>query len=213
MPLDKEKFNTCPDNNGNNSNTTTSTTLANVNNMNNNSFPIIFYSQDELDNEISASIDFSSSPTFSVPQLTTTQRDQFDFSSVQPQLTLLDMMSADGLTRYPAADSVAPLMRNSLRSVLEEDCLSSFPSYVPLNPTSPCSFLGPDMSTCMSAGTLTAALSVDSSKVFTGDVLLGSELQLQELNYQGDNSGIYYPDTIPEVFNPGDLQVLETIHM
>ncbi|KAF2314055.1 hypothetical protein GH714_021788 [Hevea brasiliensis] len=214
LTSDIEKFNSCQDNNGNNSTTTPTTTsttttpTANANNINHNNLSIIFDTQDELDNEISASIDFSASPAFTVPQFTTTQHDQFDFSSVQPQLTLLDMVSADGLTRHPS-DSVAPLMGHPLPSVFEEDCLSSVPAYVPMNPSSPSgTFLGPAMSTCMSAGTLTAALSVDSSGIFAGGILLGSELHQQELDFQGDNVGIYYSDTNPRVFNPGDLQAL-----
>lgn len=227
LPPDIEKFNTCQDNNNNgNTSTTTPTTTSttttttsttttaaanissNNNINNNNNLSIIFDSQDELDNEISASIDFSSSPTFSVPQFITTQHDQFDFSSVQPQLMLSDMVSADGITQYPA-DSVVPLMGPPLPSVFEEDCLSSVPSYLPLNPSSPsCTFLGPAMSTYMSTGTMTAALSVDSSGIFAGGILLGSELQPKELEYQGENGGIYCPDSIPRVFNPGDLQAL-----
>ncbi|KAF2314043.1 hypothetical protein GH714_021695 [Hevea brasiliensis] len=190
LTSDIEKFNSCQDNNGNNSTTTPTTTsttttpTANANNINHNNLSIIFDTQDELDNEISASIDFSASPAFTVPQFTTTQHDQFDFSSVQPQLTLLDMVSADGLTRHPS-DSVAPLMGHPLPSVFEEDCLSSVPAYVPMNPSSPSgTFLGPAMSTCMSAGTLTAALSVDSSGIFAGGILLGSELHQQELDFQ-----------------------------
>ncbi|XP_021670877.2 two-component response regulator-like PRR73 isoform X2 [Hevea brasiliensis] len=227
LPPDIEEFNSCRDNNGNNSTTTpattsnttlttTSTTTAsatttaadNTNNINNNNLSLIFDSQDELDNEISASIDFSSSPTFPVPQFVTTHHDQFDFSSIQPQLTLSDIVSADGLTQYPA-DSAPPLMGHQLPSVFEEDCLSSVPSYVPLNPSSPsCAFLGPAKSTYISAGTIAAALSVDSSGIFPGGILLGSELQPQEYEYQGDNGGIYCPDTIPRVFNPADLQAL-----
>ncbi|OAY55504.1 two-component response regulator-like APRR7 isoform X3 [Manihot esculenta] len=222
LPPDIENFNNCRDNNGNNSTTTpptpstttpattstTTATAANANNINNNNLSIIFDSQDELDNEISASIDFSSSPTFSVPQLITTHHEQFDFSSMQPQLTLSGIVSADGLNQYPA-DSVHQFMGHQLPSVFEEDCLSSIPSYLPLNPSSPsCTYLGPAKSTYMSAGTMTAALSVDSSGIFGGGILLGSELQPQELEYQGENGGIYCPDTIPRVFNPADLQAL-----
>ncbi|XP_037491262.1 two-component response regulator-like APRR7 isoform X2 [Jatropha curcas] len=228
LPPDFEKFNNnCQDNNNNGntstathkttSTTTTTTSTAttaaantnNISNNNNNSFSIIFDSQDELDNEISASIDFSSTPTFSIPQFVTTQQDQFDFSSVQHQLSLSDMISANGLTQYPA-DSAVPFMGPPLTSVFEEDCLSSIPSYLPLNPSSPsCAFLGPAMSTYMSAaGTMTASLSVDSSGIFAGGIFLGSELQPQEMEYQGENGGIYCPDSIPRVFNPGDLQAL-----
>lgn len=96
-----------------------------------------------------------------------------------------------------------------LPSVFEEDCLSSVPSYVPLNPSSPaCSFLGPAMPTYMPvSGTMTAALSTDGAGFFTGSILRGSELQFQDLDFQGDNGGIFCPDSLQRVFNPGDLQV------
>lgn len=222
LPPDIDKFNICHDNFNGNTNTTnptttttsttttstTTTATANNNNSNNSNLSIIFDSQDELDNDISASIDFSSSPTLSVPQFITTQQDQFDFSSVQPQLTLTNVVSADGLSQYPA-DPVVPLAGYPLPAVFEEDCLSSVPSYVPLNPSSPsCSFLGPAMSTYMPAGTMTAAFSADSSGIFSGGILMGPEWQPLELEYQGDNGGIYCPDSMQRIFNPGDMQVL-----
>jgi hypothetical protein len=97
-----------------------------------------------------------------------------------------------------------------LSSVFEEDCLSSVPSYVPLNPSSPsCSFLGPAVGAYMPAGTLNAAsLSADSSGMFDGGIIMGSEWQTLELDFQGDNGGIYCPDSLQHVLNPRDLQVL-----
>jgi len=127
---------------------------------------------------------------------------------VQPQLTLTDFVSADGLSQY-TADPAVPIMGHPLPSVFEEDWLSSVPSYVPLNPSSPtCSFLGPAMSTYMLAGTMNTALSADCSGIFDGGILTGSEWQPLELDYRGENGGIYCPDSLQHVFNPGDLQVL-----
>lgn len=213
------------DNNNNNissttTTSTTSTTTATTNNnntANSGNLSIIFDSQDEIDNDISASIDFSSSPAFSVPQFlpVTTQQEQFDFASLQPhhhhhQVTTLAAGSVvEGLSQYPNDSGVAPLMGAPLPSVFEEDCLSSVPSYVPLNPSSPsCSYLSPAMATYMPLGPINTALSADSSGIFGGTILLGSELQTQELDYQGENGGIYCPDSIQRVFNPPDLQVL-----
>ena len=59
----------------------------------------------------------------------------------------------------------------------------------------------------MPPGPLNTALSADSSSLFGGGILLGSELQTQELDYQGENGGIYCTDSIQRVFNPPDLQV------
>nr|XP_023901051.1 zinc finger protein HD1-like isoform X2 [Quercus suber] len=190
--------------------TSTTTTATNTNNTTNNSsnLSIIFDSQEEIDNDISASIDFTPSPSFSVPPFLANQQDQFDFSSVQPQIPLSESI-VEGFSQYPA-EPVAPLMGAPLSSVFEEDCLSSVPSYVPLNPpSSSCSFLGPSLGSYMSAGALNAAaLSADNSGIFVGSILMGSELQPQELDYQGETGGLYCPDSMQRVFNTGDLQVL-----
>ncbi|XP_042967378.1 uncharacterized protein LOC122300641 isoform X2 [Carya illinoinensis] len=216
LPTDADNnFDSYEDNNGNPNttsnpatNTITSTTTATVTLNNSSNLSVIFDSQEEIDNEISASIDFSATPSFSVSQFLPIQHEQFDFSSVQPQIHISGAV-VEGLSQYPA-DPVAPLMGASLPAVFKEDCLSSVPSYVPLNPSSPsCSFLGPALGTYMPAGAMNAAaLSADSSGIFGGSILMGSELKPQELDCQGDNSGIYYPDSMQRVFNPGDLQAL-----
>jgi len=198
------------------SSTTTASTTTNNNTINNttnsNSLSILFDSQDEIDNDISASIDFSSSPSFAVPPLLPiiTQQDQFDFSSAQPRVQLSAAGSVlKGLSHDPV---VAPLIGAPLASVFDDDCFSSIPSYVPLNPSSPaCSYLSPAIGAYMPPpGSLTTALSADSSGLFGGNILLGSELQTQELDYQGENGGIYCTDSIQRVFNPPDLQVFAT---
>ncbi|KAL4643649.1 hypothetical protein ACB092_02G107500 [Castanea dentata] len=223
LPQDNDaKYNVYQDNNCNpnttsnpapaTTSTSTTTTATNTNNTTNNSsnLSIIFDSQEEIDNEISASIDFTPSPSFSVPPFLANQQDQFDFSSVQPQIPLSESI-VEGLPQYPA-EPVAPLMGAPLSSVFDEDCLSSVPSYVPLNPpSSSCSFLGPSLGTYMSAGALNAAaLSADNSGIFVGSILMGSELQPQELDYQGETGGLYCPDSMQRVFNTGDLQALST---
>ncbi|XP_028780940.1 two-component response regulator-like PRR37 [Neltuma alba] len=190
----------------------TANTTTNNNTTNSSNLSIIFDSQDEIDNDISASIDFSTSPAFPVPPylpVTTQQDQQFDFSSLQPQVTLAASSVVEGLAQYPTDSAVAPLMGAPLTTVFEEDCLSSVPSYVPLNPSSPsCSYLNPGIGPYMPLGPLNTALSADSSGIFGGSILLGSELQAQELDYQGENGGIYCPDSIQRVFNPPDLQAL-----
>ncbi|XP_044498750.1 bromodomain and WD repeat-containing DDB_G0285837-like isoform X2 [Mangifera indica] len=227
LPTDADKFNHgYQDNTNANTNTTTpattatsTTTTATTNNSNNNNnscnnLSIIFDSQDEIDNDISASIDFSPSPHFSVNPFLSTQQYQFDFSSVQPHQIPISDVNVDGLSSQYHVEAVALSLlgphHQPLPSVFEEDCLSSVPSYVPLNPSSPsCSFLGPAaMTTYMPTGTMSAALSTDSGGIFTGGILRGSDWQLQELDYQGDNGGIYCPDSLQRVFNPGDLQAL-----
>ncbi|KAK7243034.1 hypothetical protein RIF29_37818 [Crotalaria pallida] len=206
--------------------TPTSTTATSINNTatinnnnnnttNNNNLSIIFDSQEEIDNDISASIDFSSSPAFSVPSFlqVTTQQEQFHFSSIQPQAQLAPGSIPKGLPQYPTDPIVAPLMGAPLPSVFDDDCISSLPSYMPLNPSSPpCSYLSPGMGMYMPPGhcSLGTALSADSSALFGGNILLPSELQPRELDYQGENGGIYCTDSIQKLFNPSDLQALGT---
>ncbi|XWS53749.1 hypothetical protein CRYUN_Cryun10bG0027100 [Craigia yunnanensis] len=220
IPPDIETLNGYQDNNGNTNsassaatrNTTTATTSTNktttaATNNNNSNLSIIFDSSDVIDNDISASIDFSQSP-FSVPPFLT-QQDQFDLSLVQSQIQLVDV-AADELSQY-TTDPVAPLMGPPLPSVFDEDCSSSVPSYVPLNPPSPsCSFLGPGVATFMPARAMTAALSADSSGIFARSILMGSELQPRDLEYQGDNAGIFCPDSVQLVFTHGELQALSS---
>ena len=137
----------------------------------------------------------------------TSQQEQFDFSSVQPQVQLPAFSVVEGFSQYPTDPVAPPLMGAPLPSVFEEDCISSVPSYVPLNPSSPCTYLNPGMQPYMPPGPLTSALSTDSSGYFGGNILLGSELQTQELEYQGENGRMYCTDSIQRVFNPPDLQV------
>ncbi|KAJ8768334.1 hypothetical protein K2173_021487 [Erythroxylum novogranatense] len=223
-PPDTDKFSSCQDNSGSsNTASPTATTAAgsttassattvnnnNINNGNNSNLSIIFGSSpDELDNDISASIDFSPSPTFPLPEFVSIQQDQFEFSSVQPQLSVTDVASGDGFPQYHT-DPVVPLMVPPVTSIFDEDCLSSVPSYVQLNPSSPsCSFLGLSMSASMAVGTAAAALSADKTGLFPSGMLISSELQPQEFEYQSGSSGLHFPVSIHRVLNPGDLQAL-----
>ncbi|KAK7391653.1 hypothetical protein VNO78_20070 [Psophocarpus tetragonolobus] len=198
--------------NSNTVTTPTSTTTTNNNTTNSSNLSIIFDSQEEIDNDISASIDFSLSPSFNVPPFlpVTSQQEQFDFSSVQSQVQLATCSVVEGFSQYPSDSVAPPLMGAPLPSVFEEDCISSVPSYVPLNPSSPCTYLSPGMPPYMPHGPLTTALSTDSSGFFGGNILLGSELQTQELDYQGENGRMYCTDSLQRVFNPPDLQALGT---
>jgi hypothetical protein len=217
--LDVEtKFN---NSNSNNNTIVTTPTSTNTNNNNNNNsnnsnnLSVIFDSQEEIDNDISASIDFSLSPSFNVPSflpVTSSQQEQFDFNSHVQQLT--SCSSVEGFSQFHNPnDSVAPLLGTSLSlpPVFEEDCITSVPSYLPLNPSSPsCNYLNPaGIASYMPPppGSLATSLSADSAALFGGNMLLGSELQTQELDYQGDNGRMYCPDPIQRVFNPPDLQV------
>lgn len=140
------------------------------------------------------------------------QEQHFDFSSVQQnqvQLTASSVVEGFSHSQYPP-DPVEPLMGAPLPPVFEEDCITSVPSYMPLNPSSPsCAYLGPGMAAYMPPpGALNTALSAESCGLYGGNILLGPEIQTQELEYQGENGRLYCTDSIQRVFNPPDLQVL-----
>ncbi|MFQ6631349.1 hypothetical protein Gotur_009376 [Gossypium turneri] len=207
IPLDIEQLNNGHHDNTGNTNpiapTTTSTTTtttttnttatssANYNITATDNLSVIFDSPDEIEDDISASIDFSQSPSFSIPQFLA-QQDQIDhLSLVQSQNQLCET----------TADLVGPLSGPPFTHVFEEDCLSTVPS---LNPSSPsCSFFG-----ASTMANFMPALSVDSSGIFTGSFLMGSESQAQNLEFQGDNGGLFCPDSVQCIFNPGDIQTL-----
>ena len=55
-------------------------------------------------------------------------------------------------------------------------------------------------------GNLNHGLGSDNSGIFTGNLLVSSELQGKELDYNGDNGGIFCHDQLPRVYNSGDMQ-------
>lgn len=170
----------------------------------------MFDPQEEIDNDISASIDFSPSTPFSDPPILTfpiTQQDQFDFTSMQPQISLVDSV-LEGFSQHHA-DSIGPIMTTTpiTSSIFEDDCLSSVPAatYMHLNASSP--FLAPAIGTFLP--TTPGAFSSDSSVILANSIFnMANELQSQDLEYQGENGGIYCIDSMQRVFNP-ELQVLK----
>ncbi|KAI3977741.1 hypothetical protein MKX01_014317 [Papaver californicum] len=180
-----------------------------------NDLPMIFDSQDENENNITSSMNLlSSSPNlpYPVPPIISTQEEQFDFSSLQvPHLPLTD--DINGFLPY-SPNPIGSLSGTGppLPSIFEDDCLSSLPtSYASLDPCSPsCSCIDPSVGSFLPGNfTSTTPLSTDcGSGIFSGAILMGSELQ-QELDLQGDNSnGVYVTDTMRRVFSPTDIQAL-----
>ncbi|CAF2289134.1 BnaA04g19400D [Brassica napus] len=205
-----------------NTTTTTENSNTNMNNIfqddeddnNNADLSIVFDSHDDFENDIAASIDFSSSP-LQYPLidqlLTTTNQDQFDFSSGAQIVHQLPNIphSGDNLA-LPAVSSIAPPLLPL--GVFEEDCLSSVPSYnLGLNPN-PCSFFRTSgLPAYMSTGLLS---SDNSSGLYPGHIHLGPDFNKprdQLMDFQTDNGGLFCPDSIKGIFNPGDLQVLNGV--
>ncbi|XP_024003904.1 uncharacterized protein LOC18028024 isoform X2 [Eutrema salsugineum] len=226
-----EKSGSFQDNHSGNSNTNTTTTTDNSNTNQNNQFQddeddnnnvdlsIIFDSQEDFENDIAASIDFSSS-SLQYPVidqlLTTTNQDQFDFSSgVQIVHRLPNIPDSGDPLALPAVSSVAPPPLPL--GVFEEDCLSSVPSYnLGFNPTSPSSLQFrtsglPTYMMNMSTGLLSSG---SNSGLFPENIHLGSEFNKphdQWMDFQADNGGLLCPNSIKHIFNPGDLQALSGV--
>ncbi|XP_023639758.1 two-component response regulator-like PRR1 [Capsella rubella] len=206
-----------------NTNTTTTTENSNNNksirlqddeddNNNNTDLSIIFDSQEDFENDITASIDFSSS-SLQYPVidqlLTATSQDQFDFSSGlqvihQPPPNNISF-SEDPLS-LPAVSSLAPPPLQS--GGFEEDCLSSVPSYnLGLN-TSYSFFRNSGLPAYMSTGLFSAE---NNLGFLPGNIQVGSEINKphdQFMDFQADNGGLFCPDSIKRIFNPEDLQAL-----
>ncbi|KAG2327824.1 hypothetical protein Bca52824_010552 [Brassica carinata] len=185
------------DNNSDNSNTNTTTTTENDDEEDTTNVDIstIFDSNENFENDIVASIDFSSSslqyPAALDHLLTTTNEDQFDLA---PGDTLA----------LPLVSSVAPSLPLGF---FEEDCLSSVPSYnLGLNPTSPVFRTSglPTYMVNMNTGILS---SESSSSLYPGHVQMGPEFNKPSdllMDFQADNGGLFR-------FNLEDLQALNGI--
>ncbi|XAR48931.1 hypothetical protein NMG60_11031922 [Bertholletia excelsa] len=154
----------------------------------NNNLSAIFDSpEDQIDNDISASIDYSS--------FLPNQQDQLNLFSLQSY----------GIPEYSSPDqnAIVPFMGPQMASIFEDECLTLVPPYMRLNTLSsspPCSFL--------ESANIGAYLEGNSG-IFNGSasMYVGNELQSKELDYQGDNnSGIFCSEALPSIFNSNEMQ-------
>ncbi|CAK9139549.1 unnamed protein product [Ilex paraguariensis] len=189
--------------------TNSSTTfIPNTTTTNNNgNLSAIFNSPEEIETDISASIDFTPSLPFNVPQLLTTQQGQCDIPTLHNQIPSIDLV--DGmLTQHPPHPPVVPLLGRPLPAVYEDECLSSMPSYMRVNSSSPsCSLLDPTFGPYLPSNP-NISVSAENSGIFNGNLFLGTELLPQELEFQGENGGIFGPEPLPRVYNSSDFQAL-----
>ncbi|GAB2217784.1 hypothetical protein Droror1_Dr00000996 [Drosera rotundifolia] len=160
----------------------TSATITDTSNLS-----IVFECQQEFDNDISVSIDFSPSPSFSAPQyLATIQHDQLDFTS---------QLRAD-VSKFPQypADIMLPLMASHLQPAYEEDHLSSGPPFVHLNPQA-ASYSG----LLASRGSLfpehtNAELAAEYPGLLNRFISVGEIVHVKGLDYPGEDVGILGPN-------------------
>ncbi|KAL2463183.1 CCT motif family protein [Forsythia ovata] len=123
------------------------------------------------------------------------------------------------LSHYPhEPPPPVPLLGPPLPLAYDDECLSSMPSYMRLRSSSPsCTIMDPMIGQYLPAGNMNPPFSAENSGILTGGgLLMGTELPSQELDFQGDNGGLFLPDTISRLFNcSSDLQALsnESQHM
>ncbi|KAI3459548.1 hypothetical protein Pfo_016211 [Paulownia fortunei] len=225
ITVDMNKYNSTVDNNikldATASSPATPTAVATRNSN------LSIFLEDQLENDISASIDFTPSPSFSVPHQqyfnNNNNQEPFSMSSLNNQISLGD--AADG-SLYTAHQytperrpmvapplAVGPGLGPALPTAFKEECLSSVPSYIRLRTSSPaCTLVDPMVGPYFPSGSMSAPFSFDNSGIFTGGtgLLLGTDLSHQELEFQGDNGGLFLPDSMARIFNcsSGDLQAL-----
>lgn len=175
-------------------------------NTNNDHLSILFNSSEDIENDISASIDFSTTFPFSLPPYLMNQQDQFDLSSIQPQ---------NSFPHFPS-DPIPPLMGNhQLPSGFERECLSIMPSYARLNANSSTSssFLEPHTGSYLPGNFSTTFSAADNLRFFNGNMYTGNEMHIQELEFQGDNGGTFCPEPLPRIFHSGELQVINSYQL
>lgn len=201
------------------------TTAANQSNLS-----VVFDSTDDIENDISVSIDFITHPTtFSIPQyLNNIPQDhhhhhQFDFSSFNnPQNQLTDPMAEHSSIPSSMINPAVLMGPPNLPPVYEEECLSAVPPYMRLSstssssPNSACTLLDPTNIGQFLPGNLTAALTTDHHNtpgIFNGScIFLGTEFTPQELEFQGESGGMFCPDPMQRVYNcPNELQVFRIV--
>ncbi|MCD9644981.1 hypothetical protein HAX54_033609 [Datura stramonium] len=195
--------------------TATSTTddIDNNNNNNNNNLSMIFDTQDEIENDISASIDFTPSANFTIPDhfLQQQQEEQFDVNQLNNHPGSVISLSHQ---YHPDQPHVIPLMGPPFGHVYEEESLSSIPPYMrglAASSSSPsCTLLDPNMVNYLQ-GNLNNTITSEASAIFAAAansaLFFGSQLPNQELDFQGDNGRIFCPDSLPRIYNT-ELQAL-----
>ncbi|KAI7730766.1 hypothetical protein M8C21_008053 [Ambrosia artemisiifolia] len=168
-----------------------------------NNFSIIF-DEEITDNDInSVNLDFTTSPHLNLPTYQFNNQDQFDLSLLQNQIPLTNDHN-NPILPYPSDPSV--IGPAALPTVCEDDTLSSMPPSKLMRLNNPpfslnCSFMDPSITSYLSGNT-NPPLTVETSGIFSGDLFLG------ELDFKGDNNGLFCPDRLPRPYTSNELQAL-----
>ncbi|KAM3337625.1 homeobox protein 13-like isoform X1 [Capsicum galapagoense] len=200
-------------------------------NINNNDLSIIFDPQeDQIENDISASIEFTQDGNFSIPHhlLQPQHQDLFDINSLNDQhMKMTDHVSDGSLQQAhhhhqytPDQPPIVPLMGPPLGHFYEDESLSSVPSYMRVNTSSSpsCPLLDPSLANYLPLNSNTSMSNAESSAILAaataaapgGGLFFGTEFPpVQEIDFQGDSGRLFCPDALPRVYNcSNELQAL-----
>ncbi|KAH6768424.1 hypothetical protein C2S51_013760 [Perilla frutescens var. frutescens] len=177
--------------------------------------------EDQTVDDISASIDFTLSPSFhdQPQQYNSNQEPLFNMSN---QIQLLgDMAAAEGSLYAPHLYNPEPMVAPPPPVLGPPITKEDYNIRLRSSSSAACTLADPMIGSYISSSSVTAPFSFDSSwLLFTGGsgMLLGTDFSHQELESQGDNGGFFLPDSLARVFNcsSGDLQTLsssESQHM
>ncbi|CAN4104535.1 unnamed protein product [Withania somnifera] len=198
-------------------------------NLNNNDLSIIFDPQeDQIENDISFSIEFTEDASFSIPHhlLQPQHQELFDINTLNDQhIKMTDHVSDGSLQQAhphqypPDQPPIVPLMGPPLGHFYEDESLSSAPAYmrVPTSSSPPsCPLLDPTLANYLPLNSNTTMSNAESSAILAaaatpgGGLFFGTEFPpVRELDFQGDSGRLFCPDALPRVYNcSNELQAL-----
>ncbi|KAK1421084.1 hypothetical protein QVD17_23174 [Tagetes erecta] len=171
-------------------------TTETIGNDNNNSNFTAMFDERLVENDISASIDFTN-----LHQYPFSQQDQFDLSLLQNQISLAN----DGpISAYPHPNDQTDVVSMMASMVsCENECLSMPPSKcMRLNNQSSPNHCFLDHPAYLPSRTSNPMLPVESCGILNGNLSLANDqFQAHELDFQGDNDGIFCSDPLPHPYN------------
>ncbi|CAI9268808.1 unnamed protein product [Lactuca saligna] len=177
----------------------TTTTTANV--------PLMF-EEEIMENDISTPIDLANASHFTNHRYPFSNQDQFDLDLLQNQIpTIIDENNEANArifsyTNTVLNDQVGPTIGQTqpLPTVCEESSLNS---------VSPLKFMR--LNDCLSRNYSFIDPSIKSyegSGIFKGNLFLGNDMSRHELEFHGDNGGIFGCDPPLHAYNSNELQAL-----
>ncbi|KAK1411247.1 hypothetical protein QVD17_37794 [Tagetes erecta] len=181
---------------------TTATTTTNDGNGHSNYATM--FDENNTENDISASQDFTN-----LNEYPFSQQDQFDLSILENQIQLAT--HGGPIMPYPHPnDQTDVLSMMEAMVACENECMSMPPSKcmrLNNNPSSPnhCFLDHPYNLSSRNSNTM---LSMESCGIYNANLSFGNEVQVHDLDFNGDNGGMFFPDPLPRPYNSNELQAL-----